>query len=285
MIETAFYVVATPIGHLADLTPRARETLATVSIVFCEDTRHTRRLLDHYGIGTRCAALHMHNERAATSKVLEYLAAGQAVAYVSDAGTPGIADPGARAVAAVREAGFPVIPLPGPCAAIAAFSAAGLPDERFLFVGFLPSKDQARRAELEKLKEIPAALVFYEAPHRIADTLVDLARLMEPERTLIVARELSKLFEQIAALPVAEGPAWLAADDNRRRGEFVLIVSQPPPRQGLSAADERLLRLLLAELPLKQAARLAAEIAGGRRNEFYARALALQAEATPSGWG
>jgi len=276
-----FYVVATPIGHLADITARALDVLGRVTTVYCEDTRHTHRLLDHHGIRTRCAALHRHNERAAIEKLIAQLAAGESVAYVSDAGTPGISDPGARAVAAVRAAGYPVVPLPGACAAVTAFSAAGLPDERFLFVGFLPSKTQARRSELIHLKDVAAALVFYEAPHRVADTLDDLAELYEPQRTLVVARELTKCFEQIVSLPITEGPAWLAADDDRRRGEFVLIVSHPPPRQGLAESDERLLRLLLAEVPLKQAVRIAECIAGGSRKLLYARALELQAEVTP----
>ncbi|MFA6312768.1 MAG: SAM-dependent methyltransferase, partial [Sterolibacterium sp.] len=190
-----------------------------------------------------------------------------------DAGTPGISDPGARAVAAVRSAGYPVIPLPGANAAIAALSAAGLADPHFLFVGFLPAGTSARRKQIEALKAIPATLVLYEAPHRIVDTIADLAELLEPQRTLVVARELTKLFEQIAAMPLAEAPAWLAADPNRQRGEFVLLVAAPPPADDLPAEAMRTLKLLLAELPLKQAVKLAAEISGRPKNALYQQAL------------
>jgi len=257
----ALYVVATPIGNLADITLRALEVLRAADLVACEDTRHARRLLDHHGIRAATLAVHEHNEAAAAQRLIAALAAGQRVALVSDAGTPGISDPGARAVAAVRAAGYPVVPLPGANAMATALSAAGLADERFLFAGFLPAKTAARHKAIEALRAVEAALVFYEAPHRIGDTLADLAELLEPERTLVVARELTKLFEQIVAMPIGQGPAWLAADENRRRGEFVLLVSGPPPRAGLDAEAERVLALLVAELPVKQAARLGAAIA------------------------
>lgn len=271
----ALYVVATPIGNLADITLRALEVLRAADLVACEDTRHARRLLDHHGIRAATLAVHEHNEAAAAQRLIAALAAGQRVALVSDAGTPGISDPGARAVAAVRAAGYPVVPLPGANAMATALSAAGLADERFLFAGFLPAKTAARHKAIEALRAVEAALVFYEAPHRIGDTLADLAELLEPERTLVVARELTKLFEQIVAMPIGQGPAWLAADENRRRGEFVLLVSGPPPRAGLDAEAERVLALLLAELPVKQAARLGAAITGASRNELYRRALEL----------
>lgn len=274
----ALYVVATPIGNLGDITLRALETLRAADVVACEDTRHARRLLDHHGIRAATLSLHEHNEAAAAQRLIDALREGKRVALISDAGTPGISDPGARACAAVRAAGFPVVPLPGPNAAIAAVSAAGLADTRFLFAGFLPSKPTARRKEIESLKVMPAALVFYEAPHRIEETIGDLVALLEPERTLVVARELTKLFEEIAVMPLTAGPAWLAADDNRRRGEFVLVVSGPPPREGLDAEAERVLKLLLAELPVKQAAKLAAEITGAAKNALYQRALELKAQ-------
>ena len=273
----ALYVVATPLGNLDDITLRALEVLRGADLIACEDTRHTRLLLDRHGIRAPLLALHEHNENQAAAKLIELIGAGQQVALVSDAGTPGISDPGARAVAAVRSAGHRVIPLPGPSAMIAALSAAGLPDARFLFAGFLPTKSAARRSEIERLAAVPAALVFYEAPHRIAETIADLAAVLEPERTLVVARELTKLFEQIAVMPVAEGPAWLAADANRQRGEFVLVVSGPPPRVGLDAEVERVLQALLAELPVKQAAKLAATITGAAKNALYQRALELKA--------
>jgi len=270
----ALYVVATPLGNLADITLRALELLRAVDAIACEDTRHTRRLLDHYEIRAPLFALHEHNEAGAARKLIGLLAAGKRVALVSDAGTPGVSDPGARAVSAVRAAGYPVIPLPGANAAIAALSAAGLTDPQFLFVGFLSAKTTARREKIESLRSTPAVLVFYEAPHRIVDTIADLAELLEPQRTLVVARELTKLFEQIASMPLAEAPAWLAADPNRQRGEFVLLVSAAPPAEGLPADVLRILKLLLAELPLKQAVKLAAEISGTPKNALYDQALA-----------
>jgi 16S rRNA (cytidine1402-2'-O)-methyltransferase len=275
-IPDALYVVATPIGNLGDVTQRALETLRGADLIACEDTRHAHTLLDHYGIRAQTVPLHEHNEAAASVRLVEALRAGRKVALISDAGTPGISDPGARACAAVRAAGFRVVPLPGPSAAITALSAAGLADARFLFAGFLPPKPTARRHEIEALKGIPAALVFYEAPHRIEETIADLAALLEPDRTLVIARELTKLFEQIEAMPLAQGPAWLAADENHRRGEFVLVVSGPPPTVGLSPETERVLKALLAELPVKQAAKLTAEITGAARNALYERALQLK---------
>ncbi len=274
---SALYVVATPLGNLDDITLRALALLRGADLIACEDTRHSRHLLDHHGIRAPLLALHEHNENAAAEKLVGHLAAGKRVALISDAGTPGVSDPGARAVAAVRAAGFSVVPLPGANAAITALSAAGLPDARFLFAGFLPTKATARRTEIERLAAIPAALVFYEAPHRVEETVADLAAVLEPQRTLVVARELTKLFEQIAAMPLREGPAWLAADSNRQRGEFVLIVSGPPPREGLDAETERVLSALLAELPVKQAAKLAATITGAAKNDLYRRALELKA--------
>lgn len=267
------YVVASPMGNLGDITLRALEILKSVDAVACEDTRHARRFLDHYGIRAATFALHEHNEQEAGAKLVDLLAQGKAVAMISDAGTPAISDPGAKAVAAVQAAGYPVIPLPGPNAAATALSASGITDDRFLFVGFLPPKAGARKAEIERLKSVEAALVFYEAPHRIEETIADLAALLEPERQLVVARELTKLFEQIVRMPIAEAPAWLAADSNRQRGEFVLIVSAPTVKTGLDGEAERVLKALLAELPTKQAAKLAAEITGVSKNELYQRAL------------
>ncbi len=275
-MKSALSIVATPIGNLGDITLRALETLRAADVIACEDTRHARRLLDHHGIRTQLLALHEHNEQQAAEKLITLLDAGKQVALISDAGTPAVSDPGARAVAAVRKAGFRVTPLPGPNAAIAALSAAGLDDPAFHFVGFLPAKVSARRTALEGLQAIPATLVFYEAPHRIEETLADLVALLEPQREIVIARELTKLFEQIERMPLAAAPAWLAADDNRRRGEFVLLVSAPPLRTGLDASTERILKLLLAELPVKQAAKLAAAITGQPKNALYDRALALK---------
>ncbi len=275
-MKATLSIVATPIGNLGDITLRALEALRAADVIACEDTRHARRLLDHHGIAGQLLALHEHNEQAAAEKLIGLLAAGKQVALISDAGTPAVSDPGARAVAAVRRAGFRVTPLPGPNAAIAALSAAGLDDPHFHFVGFLPAKLGARRAALERLKAIDATLVFYEAPHRIEETVADLAALLEPEREIVIARELTKLFEQIERMPLPEAPAWLAADENRRRGEFVLLVSALPPRAGIDAETERILALLLDELPVRQAAKLAAAITGQPKNALYERALELK---------
>lgn len=244
-------------------------------MIACEDTRHARRLLDHYGIGTPLLVLHEHNERLAATRLIERLSAGQNVALISDAGTPAVSDPGARAVAAVRAAGFRITPIPGPNAAIAALSASGF-EGPFHFAGFLPPKVGARKTALAALKALPATLVFYEAPHRIEETVADLARMLEPEREIVFARELTKLFEQIERMPLPAAPAWLEADENHRRGEFVLLVSAPPPRHGLDAKSERILKLLLAELPVSQAAKLASEITGQPKSALYARALEIQ---------
>ncbi|MDI6748819.1 MAG: 16S rRNA (cytidine(1402)-2'-O)-methyltransferase [Rhodocyclaceae bacterium] len=274
-MTATLFIVATPIGNLSDITLRALETLKSVAVIACEDTRHARRLLAHHDIRTQLLALHEHNERQAAERLIERLAAGHDVALISDAGTPAVSDPGARAVAAVRTAGFRVVPIPGPNAAIAALSAAGF-EGPFCFVGFLPPKVGARRTALEGIRPLPATLVFYEAPHRIVETVADLAAILEPEREIVIARELTKLFEQIERMPLSAAPAWLASDENHRRGEFVLIVSAPPPHEGLDAESERILKLLLAELPVKQAAKLAAEITGQPKNDLYARALALR---------
>ncbi|MBL8446740.1 MAG: 16S rRNA (cytidine(1402)-2'-O)-methyltransferase, partial [Zoogloeaceae bacterium] len=207
----SLYVVATPLGNLQDITLRARAVLAAVDVVAAEDTRHSQRLLDALGLRTRLVALHEHNEQAAATGLIRLLEAGQQVALITDAGTPAISDPGARAVARVQEAGIPVVPVPGPSAVAAALSASGLGDPHFYFHGFLPAKSAARRAALAGLKPMVATLVFYEAPHRITETVADLTAILEGGRQLVVARELTKLFEEIVRLPLADGPAWLAA--------------------------------------------------------------------------
>ena len=276
--SAALYVVATPIGNLADLSQRAIDVLKSVPWVAAEDTRHSAPLLKHLGSAARLLPAHEHNEHEAAEKIAALLAGGQSVALVSDAGTPGISDPGARVVAAVRAAGHRVVPIPGACAAIAALSAAGLADQRFLFVGFLPSKSSQRRQAIAELAGEPAALVIYEAPHRILETVADLAETLPGERTLVIAREVTKLFETIHALPLAEALPWLQADPNRQRGEFVLMASGATAAPA-DAEGERVLKLLLAEgLPVKQAAKLAAAISGGSKNELYQRALALRSE-------
>ena len=272
----SLYVVATPLGNLHDISFRALALLKTVGTVAAEDTRHSQRLLDAFGIRTKLLALHEHNEQSAAGQLIKLLEAGEHVALITDAGTPAVSDPGARAVARVQEAGFPVVPVPGACAAIAALSASGLADGAFHFHGFLPTRSAARRAQLEAMQGIPGTLVFYEAPHRIAECLADLAQVFTEGRQIVVARELTKMFEQIVRMPLAEAPAWLAADPNRSRGEFVLLVSAAPPAEGLPPEAERVLALLLAELPVKQAAKLAAAITGAPKNALYERALELR---------
>ncbi|TBR13513.1 MAG: 16S rRNA (cytidine(1402)-2'-O)-methyltransferase [Rugosibacter sp.] len=283
-LAPALYVVATPIGNLGDITLRALETLRGVDLVACEDTRHAKHLLDQHGLRVPTLALHQHNENEAAEKLIRLLGEGKRVALISDAGTPGVSDPGARTVAAVRAAGFRVVPLPGANAAITALSAAGLLDERFLFVGFLPAKVGARQTAITALATVDAALVFYEAPHRVLETVGDLAELLQtplqPQREIIIARELTKLFEQIERLPLAQALAWLEADTNHQRGEFVLIVSAPPVKNSseLEVETERVLTALLAELPVKQAVKLATEITGQPKNALYTRALVLKAD-------
>jgi 16S rRNA (cytidine1402-2'-O)-methyltransferase len=278
-VSAALYVVATPIGNLRDITLRALDVLKAVAAVAAEDTRVTRHLLRHHGIEARLFSLHEHNEAQAGERVLELLRAGKPVALLSDAGTPAVSDPGARLVRRARQAGFTIVPIPGASAVTAAVSAAGLPEGRFLFYGFLPAKSAARVHELEALRTLGVALVFFEAPHRVREAIADLADVLGGERELVIARELTKLFETIHACRLGEALAWLDADPNRQKGEFVLVV-QGAPAVGERQAEEgeRVLAILLRELPLKQAVRLAAEIAGAKRNTLYARALALKGD-------
>ncbi len=271
----ALYVVPTPLGNLADLTRRAEEVLRTVPWVAAEDTRHSGPLLKQIGAQARTLPAHQHNEHEAAVRIVERLQAGESVALISDAGTPGISDPGARVVAAVRAAGCKVVPLPGPCAATTALSASGLLDEHFLFYGFLPSKGGQRRQALEELRDTPCALVFYEAPHRVLETVADMATVFG-ERTLVIARELTKLFETVHSLPLGEALTWLKEDPNRQRGEFVLMLSGAP-KGGDDGEGERVLKLLLDDgLSTKQAAKLAAAITGAAKNALYERALLLK---------
>ena len=266
------YVVATPIGNLADAGPRALETLRSADIVACEDTRTTRTLLARHGIERATLALHAHNERTASAKLLEELRAGRNVALVSDAGTPGISDPGALLVEAAHREGVRVVPIPGANAAIAAFSAAGFAADRFLFVGFLPPKPVARRKALDAL-ESACPVIFYEAPHRVRETLEDLHLRYGAEREVVIARELSKKFEEVARLPLGQASAWLDAQAHREQGEFVLVLG--PAAAAAPDLDEgdRALDVLLDVLPPSEAARLAARISGVPRNALYRRAL------------
>jgi 16S rRNA (cytidine1402-2'-O)-methyltransferase len=277
----ALYVVPTPLGNLSDMTPRAVDVLRRVAWVACEDTRHSASLLRHFGVSARLLAAHEHNEEAAAQQIVARLNEGESVALVCDAGTPAVSDPGARLVARVREAGFPVVPLPGPCAAITALSASGLTEPHFLFYGFLPAKAGQRETALRELAGMPFALyalVFYEAPHRIVETVGSLLSVFGPQRTLVFARELTKLFETVHVCPLGEAPGWLEADANRQRGEFALIVSGAAPSSSAGEEEgERVLKLLLDEgLPVKQAAKLAHAITGAAKNAMYDRALQLR---------
>jgi len=273
------YVVATPIGNLEDVGARALRVLAEVALIAAEDTRHSARLLQHFGIATPLAACHEHNERDQGGRFLARLQAGDDVALISDAGTPLISDPGFHLVRQAQAAGIRVVPVPGPCALIAALSAAGLPSDRFVFEGFLPAKRVARQARLECLREEPRTLILYEAPHRLLECLEDLERSMGSERKAVLARELTKTFETIKGLPLGELRAWVAADGNQQRGECVLLIAgwQAPAEEGVPAAALRVLDLLLQELPLKRAAALAAEITGVRKNLLYQAGLDRQA--------
>jgi len=275
-MSSSLYVVATPLGNLGDISQRALDVLRGVDIIAAEDTRHSQRLLDAFGIRVRLTALHQHNEQRAADQLVHWLAEGKRVALISDAGTPAISDPGARAVARVRQAGFAVVPVPGACAAVAALSVSGFAEGGFRFVGFLPPKSAARLTVLSGLVGERDALVFYEAPHRVVECVTDMLAAFGAARELLVAREMTKLHEEIVRLPLGEAVAWFAADDNRVRGEFVLVVQGAPEPEGLSAEAERVLGLLLAELPLKTAARLAADISGEPKNALYARALVLK---------
>jgi len=272
----SLYVVATPIGNLDDISARALRILRDVALIAAEDTRHSARLLQHFGIETPLAACHEHNERDQGGRFLARLQAGEDVALISDAGTPLISDPGYHLVRQARAAGFAVVPVPGACALIAALSAAGLPSDRFIFEGFLPAKAAGRRARLDQVREEPRTLIFYEAPHRILECLQDMRDVFGDDRPALLARELTKTFETLQGLPLAELCDWVAADSNQQRGECVVLVAgwlAPEGEEAVSAEALRVLDLLMAEMPLKRAAALAAEITGVRKNLLYQVAL------------
>ena len=281
-LETALYVVATPIGNLGDITLRALETLKAVDVIAAEDTRMTKNLLSHFGINTRMIAVHEHNERNAAQGIVNLLQQGQCVALVTDAGTPAVSDPGAKVVAAVQAAGLKVVPIPGASALIAAISASGEGEHGFAFHGFLPATAGERKRALTRLQASVESLVFYESPHRIVDCVAALHEVFGDTRELVVCRELTKKFETIHRVKLAEAVAWLEADDNNRRGEFVLILSMPSigaaseAERAQEQALERTLQLLLAELPLKQAVALAVKLTGEKKNKVYDMALAMK---------
>lgn len=272
---STLYIVPTPIGNLGDITQRALDVLRQVDLIAAEDTRHTGLLLQHFAINARLFALHDHNEQQKADHLLAKLQAGLRIALVSDAGTPLINDPGYHLVRRCREAGVRVVPLPGACAAITALSAAGIASDRFCYEGFLPAKSKARQDVLRSLLEEPRTLIFYESPHRLTDSLQDIVDVMGAGRYVVLARELTKTWESIYGAPAGELLAWVLEDDNRRRGEMVLIVEgAEKDDDALPAEALRTLSLLQAELPLKKAAALTAEIHGVKKNALYRYALA-----------
>lgn len=270
------YVVATPIGNLEDISPRALKVLSEADLVAAEDTRHSGTLLAHFGIRTKLVSLHEHNEAERAAWLIEKLKAGEDVALVSDAGTPLISDPGFDLVRAARKAGVSVSPVPGACALVAALSVSGLPTDRFVFEGFLPAKSAARRERLAALAGETRTLVFYESVHRLQESLADMAAVFGAERVSVLARELTKLYEGVREAPLAELARWVETDAAAGKGEVVILVAGAQPQEGASSADaDRVLKALLAELPVKQAASLAAEITGLKKNQLYDRALEL----------
>jgi 16S rRNA (cytidine1402-2'-O)-methyltransferase len=270
------FVVATPIGNLGDLSPRARETLSQVSLIAAEDTRHTRQLLQAFGIDTALTSLHEHNEAEKSAELLERVAGGESIAIVSDAGTPLISDPGFSLVAAARLRGVPVVAIPGPCAAVAAMSVAGLPTDRFTFEGFLPAKAAARRTQLESLTAESRTLVFYEAPHRLREVLEDMSAIFGGERRASISRELTKRFETTYTASLAELAAAAARDDNMSRGEIVIVVAGSARQRDAHELDaDQLLRALLDELSPAQAAKIAAKLTGAKRSVLYDIALKI----------
>jgi 16S rRNA (cytidine1402-2'-O)-methyltransferase len=273
--------VATPIGNLEDMSPRALRTLSGADLIAAEDTRHSGRLLRHFGIGTKTEAIHEHNERSQVPRLVEILKGGKSIAFITDAGTPLVSDPGFHLVRAARQAGIRVVPVPGACAAIAALSVAGLPSDRFVFEGFPPAKSAARRAVFEKLREESRTLIFYESPHRILESLKDMSEVFGPGREAVLARELTKQFETLHAGGLQELLEWVGRDADQQLGEFVILI-HGVPRAEREAVDEeagRVLKILLDELPVSQAAALAAKITGLKKNKLYEYALTFRKDA------
>lgn len=273
----SLYVVATPIGNLGDISQRALNILSQVDLIVAEDTRHSGRLLSHYAISTPCKALHAHNERQATAGLIARMRAGEAVALISDAGTPLLSDPGFYLVQEAWAQGVKVIPVPGPSAILAALSVAGLPTGRFAFEGFLPAKAVARRQALQQLQGETRTLVFFEAPHRILQCLQDMQVIFGVERRAVLARELTKIFETVKHDNLESLVNWVQADCQQRKGEMVIVVEGAPVLEKLMDSEaERVLQVLLAQLPVKQAAALASDVTGIKKNILYRHALSLQ---------
>ncbi|MDE3020939.1 MAG: 16S rRNA (cytidine(1402)-2'-O)-methyltransferase [Pseudomonadota bacterium] len=266
------YLVATPIGNLADITLRALSVLGSVDLIAAEDTRKSARLLAHHGIVTRMVALHEHNERQQAKVLLDKLSEGRSVAYITDAGTPAISDPGSRFARMAMERGLPVVPIPGPNAAVTAFCASGVEDSRFFFYGFMPASGSARRKVLENLSDFAHPLIFYEAPHRIMECISDMAQILG-DRRIVVARELTKIHESIVALSLSETWGWLDSDSNRQKGEFVLVVDGAPVKNEIDAKTMETLTVLLGVMPVSQAVLLTVKLTGARKKDLYALAL------------
>ncbi|MFY2507797.1 16S rRNA (cytidine(1402)-2'-O)-methyltransferase [Vibrio pectenicida] len=267
----ALYIVPTPIGNLGDITQRALDVLTNVDLIAAEDTRHTGKLLSHFGISTKTFALHAHNEQQKAQVLVEKVLAGYSIALVSDAGTPLISDPGYHVVTKCRQAGVKVVPLPGPCAVVTALSASGLPSDRFSFEGFLPAKSKGRKDKFLEILTVERTCVFYESPHRILDSLRDMLEIIGPEREVVLARELTKTFETIQGLPLAKLVEWVAVDENQQRGEMVLLIHgyRAVADDSLPEEATRALTILTKELPLKKAAALTAEIYNLKKNALY----------------
>lgn len=271
------YIVATPIGNLQDISLRAIETLKTVSCIVAEDTRHSQSLLQQFSISTPLIALHEHNERERTSPLLDRLLKGETIALISDAGTPLISDPGYYLVREARQAGIRVVPIPGACAAIAALSAAGVATDRFMFEGFLPAKAGARLQRLEGLRNESRTMVFYEAPHRIVELLAAMRDVFGADRPIVIAREMTKMFETITAKPIGEMIAWVESDRNQQKGEIVVVVEGIKQLSTEAELEsQRILALLLEDLPLKQSVELATKITGLKKNDIYDMALKIK---------
>lgn len=272
------YVVATPIGNLSDVGTRALAVLRQVDLIAAEDTRHSARLLRHYGIGTPTVSLHRHNERRAMARLVERLRRGESVALVSDAGTPLVSDPGVHLVGAARDSGVPVVPIPGPSALTAALSISGLPADRFVFEGFLPTRPAARQRRLQALAHDTRTLVFFEAPHRIVESMADMAQVFGADRVAVIVRELTKAFEEGEAAALEDLLMWLAERPERSKGEFVVMVhgaAVPSSGQAIGAEEDRILRVLLEELPPARAASVAARLTGKRKSLFYDQAVGI----------
>lgn len=271
------YVVATPIGNLEDTTLRALQVLKTVSLIAAEDTRHTKKLLSHYGIRTALVSLHAHNERERSEEIIHKLKEGHDIAYVTDAGTPVISDPGFHLISLVKQEGLVVSPIPGPCAAITALSASGLSGQKFIFAGFLPAKAGDRKKHLAEIKDLSYTAIFYESPHRLLATIDDMLEVLGKDRFVVIARELTKKFETIKGSTLEKLKEWLLTNTQQQKGEFVILIQGVEKSSDVDKTQlSRILTILLAELPTKQAVHLASQITGVHKNTVYTMALELK---------